>query len=256
MAFVVPAEIGHAPYAVPLLRYLLANFDRIQIIGVREKLFPDLSEDCWLLFCSGFGGDSSSILFSEMSRFKPTSRPPAVVRHISRSEWEQWDARLRPFLLPSSVLDRYRQLADSNATFRLSEVARVGIGYVTGANDFFHLRPSVAQKFGISETFLRPAVRNGRDLIGHCITNSTVQKWVSNDEPHFLLRLKRSDCLPSGIRTYLESGPGREARQAYKCRTRSPWYAVPDVHCARRLPFIYEWRNAVPRCKSGAVRCH
>ena len=27
---------------------------------------------------------------------------------------------------------------------RLGSVARVGIGYATGANDFFHLRPSVA----------------------------------------------------------------------------------------------------------------
>src|SRR5262245_14519145 len=27
LAFVVPAEVGHAPYAVPLLEYLMANFD-------------------------------------------------------------------------------------------------------------------------------------------------------------------------------------------------------------------------------------
>ena len=26
MAFLVPAEIGHAPYAAPLLDYLVANF--------------------------------------------------------------------------------------------------------------------------------------------------------------------------------------------------------------------------------------
>ena len=56
MAFVVPAEIGHAPYAQPVLKHLAANFDRVQVLAVRRKLFPDLSEDCWLLYCDGFGG--------------------------------------------------------------------------------------------------------------------------------------------------------------------------------------------------------
>ena len=40
MAFVVPAEIGHAPYAAPLLEYLVANFESVHIVAVREKLFP------------------------------------------------------------------------------------------------------------------------------------------------------------------------------------------------------------------------
>ena len=55
IAFVVPAEIGHAPYAAPLLEYLIANFTKVQLVAVREKLFPDLSEDCWLLYADGYG---------------------------------------------------------------------------------------------------------------------------------------------------------------------------------------------------------
>ena len=38
MAFVVPAAIGHAPYAAPLLEYLIRNFATVQIVAVREKL--------------------------------------------------------------------------------------------------------------------------------------------------------------------------------------------------------------------------
>lgn len=44
MAFVVPAEIGHAPYAVPTLTALCDHFDQVRVIAIREKLFPDLSE--------------------------------------------------------------------------------------------------------------------------------------------------------------------------------------------------------------------
>ena len=53
LAFVVPAEIGHAPYAAPLLEFLASHFDAVQIIAIRDKLFPKLSEDCWLLYADG-----------------------------------------------------------------------------------------------------------------------------------------------------------------------------------------------------------
>ena len=46
MAFVVPAEFGHAPYATPLIEYFVGHFSVVQIVAVREKLFPELSEDC------------------------------------------------------------------------------------------------------------------------------------------------------------------------------------------------------------------
>src|SRR5439155_12470889 len=50
IAFVVPAEIGHAPYAKPLLRFLCFNFATVHLVAIREKLFPELSEDAWLLY--------------------------------------------------------------------------------------------------------------------------------------------------------------------------------------------------------------
>lgn len=59
MAFVVPAEIGHAPYAAPLLEYLVARFAAVHIVAVRDKLFPELSEDCWLLYAEGFGAHAT-----------------------------------------------------------------------------------------------------------------------------------------------------------------------------------------------------
>ena len=50
MAFVVPAEIGHAPYAAPVLEYLSTNFEVVHVVAYRDKLFPELLEDCWLLY--------------------------------------------------------------------------------------------------------------------------------------------------------------------------------------------------------------
>lgn len=230
MAFVVPAEIGHAPYAAPLLEYLLDHFSMVQIVAVREKLFPQLSEDCWLLYAEGFGGRTTEIRFSALDRFEWTAKPPRYFERVAVAEWrEKWNRRLRPYLIPARVRDFYAEMSATSRGQPLGAFARIGIGYVSGDNDFFHLRPSDAAYWQIPDRFLHPAVRNGRSLPAKHITARTVQDWRKDDQQMLLLRLEKQDELPTPVKRYLDSAAGRMARQGYKCRNRAPWYAVPDV---------------------------
>jgi adenine-specific DNA-methyltransferase len=229
MAFVVPAEIGHAPYARPVLEYMTASFRRVQVVAVREKLFPGLSEDCWLLYAEGYGASTDQVLLSPIERFSYMRRPPIPSRSLAVTidELHDWGGRLRPFLMPSESREAYRVLA--HESIRLGDVARVGIGYVTGANDFFHLRPSEAELWRIPEHNLLPAVRNGKTLSRGRITAEEVERWRANDEPVLLLRIERGERPDRNVTRYLDSPAGKEARESYKCRSRDPWYSVPDV---------------------------
>jgi hypothetical protein len=141
----------------------------------------------------------------------------------------------------------------SPESFRLSDVANVGIGYVTGANDFFHLRPSEAEKAGIPDRFLHPSVRNGRCLTGKAVTTKTVENWRRCDEPMFLLRLSSADSIPRPVKVYLDSDAGQKAREAYKCRNRDPWYVVPDV----RVPcaFLSYMSGLTPSLVANRAMC-
>jgi tRNA1(Val) A37 N6-methylase TrmN6 len=231
MAFVVPAEVGHAPYAAPLIEYLLAQFEEVHIVPVAERIFPQLSEDCWLLYADGFGGCSTEIRLSALDCFEFMSRPPAVTQSVSANEWRnKWQQRLRPFLMSSPSREAYQRLAKDPASIRLGTIAKAGIGYVTGANEFFHLRPSQAEQRQIGSEFLLPTVRNGRALPDQALTEASVAAWKRRDEPILLLRLPREGDLPVAVRRYLGSDAGRKARMAYKCRNRTPWYSVPDVN--------------------------
>lgn len=229
MAFVVPAEIGHAPYAAPVLEYMTKYFDRVQIVAVKDKLFPDLSEDCWLMYVDGYGGHCDTLKFTALDRFDYSAKPPRAGVDVTMAEWRQWNCRLRPFLLDAAARELYTIAAESRRAQRLGDVARVGIGYVTGANDFFHLRPSQAEKLGISSWLLHPAVRNGKSLAGGCVDEGRVAAWMAADDAVLLLRLSQDADLPAPVRGYLDSKPGLEARGTYKCRNRDPWYSVPDV---------------------------
>jgi hypothetical protein len=228
LAFVVPAEIGHSTYAAKLLSFLARRFGDVRVVAIQESVFPDLSQDAWLLYAADKGATTDSISFAALTQFASSVRPPRGVS-IPLTELRAWRHRLRPFLLTDEQRVLYRRLSRDLHSAALGELARVGIGYVTGANEFFHLRPSQAARLGIPDQFLLPTVRNGRSLRTGRVTSATIDGWRKRDEPYLLLALSRQQSLPATVRRYLDSAAGQEARQAYKCRNRSPWYVVPDV---------------------------
>ncbi|MBV8299996.1 MAG: N-6 DNA methylase [Candidatus Eremiobacteraeota bacterium] len=231
LAFVVPAEIGHASYAAPLLEALCAKFERVAVVAVREKLFAALSADAWLLYASGYGGRTGEVELSLHDAFAPSREPPAPQHRIPLAALRRSRGRLRRWLLPGDVREVYEHFEGSEAVHRLGSLATVGIGYVSGANGFFHVRPSEARRMRIPGCFLRVAVRRGGSLpAAPSVTHRHVKSWLDADEPVLLLRIARDERrLPSAVRSYLDSPLGERARQAYKCRAREPWYAVPDV---------------------------
>jgi hypothetical protein len=256
MAFVVPAEIGHAPYAAPLLDYLIASFSVVQIIAVRRKLFPALSEDCWLLYAEGFGGKAEAIDLTVVDTFVPGKVRPKPTVRVDLEEWRSvWNQRLRPYLLPASVRSLYAAALADPQTHRLADFAAVGIGYVSGDNEFFHLRPSDAKRLRIPSAFLQPSLRNGRAMPDKQITKATVDNWKRNDDPMLLLKLPRDQPLPTSVSNYLDSSAGREARQGYKCRNRAPWYVVPDVQIPDFVMSYMSGRNVNLVGNAAGVSC-
>jgi len=229
LAFVCPAEIGHATYAAPLLGYLSDSFSRVQIVAVREKLFPELSEDCWLLYAEGYGERTDHFKLTMLDQFHFVDRPPRQGRLVSVAEWVRAGRRLRPFLAGEDVLSFYRATAGHPDAARLGERATVGIGYVSGANDFFHLTPSEARTASIPDEFLQPTIRNGKMLTSVAVTQSMVDRWLREDQQILLLRIRKDSRVPAAVRRYLATADAEEPRQRYKCRNRDPWYVIPHV---------------------------
>jgi hypothetical protein len=251
LAMVVPAEIGHAVYARPVLAHLLDSFESVRVIAIRERLFPHLSEDCWLLHCAGFGGRAEALALEPRVQLTRAASDPAI-RRVSRADLARWGGRLRPFLMPRAARALYQDLAEQPEVARLGARARLGIGYVTGANDFFHLRPSQVAALGVPDALLKVAVRSNRSLPNTDLTAALTAEWIGRDDPVLLLALGRDAEPPAPVRAYLESAAGVEARGGYKCRNRSPWWSVPDV----RVPdgFLTVMSGAGPRLVANSAR--
>ncbi len=87
------------------------------------------------------------------------------------------------------------------------------------------------------------------------ITPATVERWTRADDPVLLLRLKRGEDLPTGVRAYLDSSAGQAARGGYKCRHRTPWYAVPDVQVPDYILSYMSGRTANLVRNAAGVTC-
>lgn len=240
LAMVLPAELGYANYAAPLLTYLVKSFGRVTILTFKEKLFPQLSEDTLLLLANDRGGRSNEILLRDFQKVSSLanvrlSKNYCIYRtkHLDVESMLSRSERLIEYLLPPATRDLYLELRRSDQTIRLGTVADIGIGYVTGANDFFHLTPEEANEFKIPRAYLRKAVRRGRALSGLSFTDADWERATADGDGGYLLYVNgQGQVLPSGVNSYLQAGEKNGVADAYKCRVRDPWYSVPHVYTA------------------------
>lgn len=237
LAMIVPMEIAHAAYAKPVIKYLSETFRKIVFLTFQKKLFPDLSEDTLLLLAEDKGSSPSGFLVRDLAHagllveIQGQDRLPLPgIRRINTQAVSQGDERLIEYLIPKKARELYRELTSLPVVHQLGELADVGIGYVTGANDFFHLHPREAQRWRIPKTFLRRAVRRGRALSGLRFKH---QDWIDALEAGdsgYLLYIEPGKELTRSVQHYLKQGEAQGVSNAYKCRTRSPWFCVPHVH--------------------------
>ncbi len=145
LAMVVPMELAQAAYARPVLTYLCDTFREVRILTFARRLFPGLSEDTVLLLAAGRGQPFERLALLDLpdsSVLERYSNPPRDLPEgidIDASAVTEARTKLLHHLLPQHTLDLYRELQRSPRTASLGELANVGIGYVTGDNDYFHV---------------------------------------------------------------------------------------------------------------------
>jgi hypothetical protein len=126
---------------------------------------------------------------------------------------------------------------------RLRAVGKAGIGFVSGANDFFVLRPSEARARQIPTRSLVPCIIKARQLPGISLRPSDVAELERADEK-CLLWLPE-EPLNAREKVYEARGRASGISERYKCRVRTPWYRVPGVHAPHA--FLTYMSDAFPR---------
>lgn len=237
LAMVLPMEMWHASYSLSVLNYLQQSFGRLEIITFRKRLFADISQDTVLLLADQYGRANSSFKLRDLDSVSDLAldgrSDESLAREVDLGPLVDGSRRLVEEFIPNEIRDLYREVVSHQRVRSLGSFAKVGIGYVSGNNKYFHLSESEKHDLDIPCEFLVRAICKGRALRGLRFTDTDWHDAANKDDAAYLLRIPAGmplDQLPRKLVDYIGRGIELGVDQAYKCRVRKPWYSVPHIH--------------------------
>ncbi|MBT9275954.1 hypothetical protein KMZ32_17910 [Phycicoccus sp. MAQZ13P-2] len=218
LALVLPWDFTYVAYARSLWAFLGNSFGSLRVVRVRDRLFPDISQDVLLLFADGKGRSTSTVRF-EAHRSVATlvAESPESSATVQLSRVVAGERAFQEALLPDGLGEVLE--AASKITQPARERVTFNIGYVSGHKQFFHPNGN----FGLPADHLLPALTNARRLRGGGLYTSALP-----DEAQSVLWLPDAE-LDDAEALYERRGRGEQVHLRYKCSVRDPWYIVPGV---------------------------
>ena len=229
LAMIVPAEIGHAGYARPVLQYLKDTFRSLTLLSFSTPLFPEIHQDTVLLLADDKAQPHEAFYAQHFDGLASVGEPFESL-HLERLPLDAFirgEQSLRHFRLPAKSRELYEHLKLHEKVRSLGDLAIITTGYVTGANTFFHVSPEQAQRLKLADNYLRPALFRSKVLRGTCFTHADYQQACQQGHAGHLVYI--NDPPGKDVLPYIQHGETNNVHQGFKCRTRTPWYHVPNV---------------------------
>ncbi len=247
LGMVLPGAFLAADYAEPVRAHLRACFATVQVGFVEASMFGDAQERCMVLLADGFGGTSrgcelflASSLRELAAYCQGKARRTATAVSLASNNWK------RAFLSKEQAAT-YDRIAGRSDVRPLGWLAKIRIGVVTGANEFFVLEPEKARQLRLPASSLLPIVTSARDFRGLSL----------EPEPPGAASCPRllaySTNSRSGVlREYVRSRAALAVRGRLKCQKRDPWYAIEDTRASDA--FLTYISHSAPRLVLNRAR--
>ena len=214
LAYILPAAWEYADYASGVRRLCGKSFHKLDIHRVSVPMFDGVADGSVLIVGHGFGT-------------RP-NRAPRVFRHTTlRALTDAVFENTCPSATGNHMRERDpRSLPEGQ--IRFGEIARIGIGAVTGDAGFFLFNETRRHALRLPYATVRPVLSKARHIISSEIDSDTWTRLLTAGNRVWLFGPSESDLSNSAVRTYLElpEEDGGCRRDAMKVRSRDPWYRV------------------------------
>lgn len=230
---ILPWSFLYADFAKPVRDLLLEKFRRLRVVVIGQRMFKNAEERILVLQGSGFGSHSSSIgIYYSFNVPKRRICWIPVDVHIWRAS---------PWLSLVNV-NIQRILSDVGASLgfdSLSRFAKIRIGTVTGANNFFILEREIAKRMKLPRRILKPIITHTRDL--RKLTIDT-----SDDIKHVIMLIPEDFELPPSLKKHIKRGESEGLNKRYHTQKRVKWYSIPKQkppdgflhYMTKEVPFL------------------
>lgn len=236
LAMLVPEAILQADYAASIRKALTDRFEQVRLVHIRDRLFEGTDESVVLVAASGFGNPGNLQVVA-------VERAQDLAEILNDKKVECISSQLitaKGRSVDQAVIQLLGELEQTNFVKRISDVATVRIGLVTGANNHFIRRPADLEELGILHKSSLRVIPRTKYLSGLDFTEADLQELVDANQRVVLVRPKETEEDDSGVRRWIDEGVERGIHQRFKCGIRTPWFrvrvpSVPDAFatCAR-----------------------
>ena len=220
LAYVMPLEFLNTGYGTVVKRGLARARHLVSIISLdcEKDVFPDATTSVGIILYDA-ARQYSHVDFHTVSSLHALENVlEGVPANRIESDLLDPDAKWLPHFQTKTFS------VDERVAVPLSCYGNFSRGIATGANEFFVMRPSRAEKLGLSPSEILPCVTRSSQIRKSVFDHEDYEDLVKNDAPVFLFNAgeAHSECAAA----HLHDGEQRGYHARFLTRNRSPWYEV------------------------------
>jgi adenine-specific DNA-methyltransferase len=229
LGLVLPGSFLSANYAIHVRNHILASFASARVVLIRAPIFSDAEERGVVLLADDHGRSTSSFHYSVADsigslRSKCFSRTVRPLNSGSAAESHCWPLSF----LTARERNLFSAVSRRRDVVTLGSVAKIRIGVVTGANEYFILSLSNARRNNLTRLSLVPILSSGRQIRSLSVGKRDIDTLLAADVPALLLDL-RPNTRSEAAHRYMASICASKVKRRFKCSNREHWFAVGDT---------------------------
>ena len=235
MAMVLPAEIMHVLHAQSLRNYIGQHCKRLIIIDPEEIWFEGTLQGVVLFLAEKKNNTNEQTeglgVIQTAGRSFLSKNPSEYFRKRHFINGKTVEGKWTRALLTKNELDIFDNVVTEPFVHCFSDIAKVDVGLVTGANKFFLVDNETVSRHKL-EKWSHPMFGRSDHCPGIIYDKMQHQENAFSGLPSNFLWFDVSDEseLTKNALKYIRSGESENLHTRYKCKIRKPWFKVPSVY--------------------------
>lgn len=225
-AWVLPRSFLQADYSRYVRETLIHNFSKVQAITMEERLFTSMGakESTVIVLAEGYGQSSHRILQYHAIDSNALDK---LISNISNEKpiTNDFGCIASPY-----TISYFNNIRSHDDCVTLGDCMNVRIGIVTGANDFFIINKSHANKNKLPPFSQRPILAKMHQVTGLELTRKDLNQNKEADLRCLLLDASGKALDHPMVKRYLDSFPKEKKDKNATFKKRCVWHSSDDRH--------------------------
>lgn len=222
-AWVLPRSLLFSIYGNEVRKILSNHFKEVFTIDYKDRLFSEngTEERTVILLCESF---STKCIKGKCIDLYTNSITDDL-SNTSLFDWIETSTNNKK----EDVLKLYNSFSENKSVKTFSEILKIKIGIVTGANKYFIISRKTASKLNLPTKFLKPILSKSKFTKGINLDLSTFLLEANDTDPIYLIdAVALKECDGELFERFLSSIPEDIKTSNKTFKKHNPWYEPDD----------------------------